>query len=73
MTEKKKLAKFNSYQTTIIKVKETKAIGSKNLTVKMDEYRYKQLKRNALEKDMTHRDIMLEGFDLWMKVHGTTF
>lgn len=61
------------YQTTVIEVTETSIIGAKSLSVKMDEHRYKQLRLNALEKGMTHRDIMLEGFDLWMKVHGTTF
>lgn len=60
-------------QTTLIEVREIKTIGSKQLTVKMDEDRYKQLRLNALDKGMTHRDIMLEGFDLWLKVHGTTY
>lgn len=61
------------YQTTLIEITETNIIGTKHLTVKMDEHRYKQLRLNALDKDMAHRDIMLEAFDLWMKVHGTTF
>lgn len=61
------------YQTTLIEVTETNIIGTKSLTVKMDEHRYKQLRLNALDKEMTHRDIMLEGFDLWLKVHGTIY
>ena len=61
------------YQTTVIEVTETSIIGAKSLSVKMDEHRYKQLRLNALARGMTHRDIMLEAFDLWVKVHGTTF
>ncbi|HCH8074836.1 TPA: hypothetical protein RP439_003773 [Acinetobacter baumannii] len=46
------------YQTTVIEVTETSIIGAKSLSVKMDEHRYKQLRLNALEKGMTHREIL---------------
>lgn len=65
-------AKKQTHQTTVIEVTETHIIGSKQLSVKMDEHRYKLLKKNASAKGMTHRDIMLQGFDLWMRVFGTT-
>lgn len=60
------------YQTTVIEVTETSIIGAKSLSVKMDEHRYKQLRLNALEKGMTHREIMIEAFDLWIRLHGVT-
>ncbi|MEI1665336.1 hypothetical protein ABTN36_16385 [Acinetobacter baumannii] len=59
------------YQTTLIEITETKIIGAKQVSVKMDEHRYSQLRKNALAKNMTHRDIMLEAFDLWLKLNGT--
>jgi hypothetical protein len=36
----------------------------------MDDHRYSLLKKNASAKDMTHRAIMLEAFDLWLRLHG---
>ena len=59
-----------THQTTLIEVTETHVIGSKQLSVKMDDHRYSLLKKNASAKDMTHRAIMLEAFDLWLRVHG---
>lgn len=63
-------AEKQTHQTTLIELTETHIIGSKQLSVKMDDNRYKLLKKNASAKDMTHRAIMLEAFDLWLRVHG---
>lgn len=43
--------------------------GSKQVSVKMDSSDYAMMRYVAESLDMTHRDILLEGFTLWLQAN----
>lgn len=43
---------------------------SKQLSVRIDGSRYDRLKAAALLHKLSHRDIMVQGLDLWLKKYG---
>lgn len=43
---------------------------SKALSIKIDGTRYNLLRKASFVTKKTHRQIMLEGFDLWMETYG---
>lgn len=55
---------------------ETSATSSENklqsaqVSVRLDGTRYAKLKKAGIAFEMTHKDILIEGFDLWLKEKG---
>lgn len=41
--------------------------ASKALSVRVDAERYKRLKNLAAYLEMTHKDILIEGLDMWLQ------
>ncbi len=44
--------------------------GSAQVSVRLDGARYTILRKIAKAEDRTHKDIMIEAFDLWLKEKG---
>lgn len=44
--------------------------GSAQVSVRLDGARYTILRKIAKAEDRTHKDIMIEAFDLWLREKG---
>lgn len=47
--------------------KEVKFIATKQISVKMEGDDYAKLRHAAQKTELSHREILLEGFNLWLK------
>lgn len=45
-------------------------LQSAQVSVRLDGSRYAKLKKAGIAFEMTHKDILIEGFDLWLKEKG---
>lgn len=44
--------------------------GSAQVSVRLDGVRYSKLKKIGQATGMSHKEILTEGFDLWVKANG---
>lgn len=50
---------------------QVKFVATKQISVKMEGEDYAKLRSAAQKTELTHRDILLEGFNLWLKTNAS--